>query len=1613
MPQKQQREALVNNIIGTVSKQLPANETELIQIFIRQFLHLLSYEDLREHTLMDWSGLILGQWQLMQHREAGETKVEVYNPSFETHGWSTPHTVIEISTDDMPFLVDSARMEINRMALGIHFIVHVGGMKVRRDQSNDICEILPWGSIAPDCDTEAPIIIEIDRHTDSEFLNELKENLTKVLADVRVAVADWHAMRAQVRQAIKELENNPPALPEQEVTECVDFLHWIEDNNFTFLGCRDYELVGKEGEFALQMKVDTGLGVLRDSSNSLKFRNFSEMTSAATDLMLSQQALIIAKTNTQSTVHRPVYTDYIGVKRFNEQGELIGERRFIGLFTSTAYSSSVRQIPYLRLKVATIMEGSKLLQNSHARKALLNTLETLPRNDLFQADVEEMQDIAMGIFNLQERNRVRLFIRKDVYGRYFSCYVYIPKYRFTNQLRRVIQDILEWNLSGTVSQYNTYFSDSVLARIHYVIRVQPQDAVTYDIEDIENQVIVASTMWSDHLRKILLDFYGEEIGLELYEKYQKAFPAGYCERNNAEVAVSDIKHIEQLSAAMPINLNLYRSTGGANHQIDFKIYQSHKLAPLSDVMPILENMGMRVVGENPYEIQRPNGDSVWINDFHMEFDKDVPLNLNLIKANFQQAFAKIWHNKLQDDSFNRLILLAGLNWQEVTLLRALASYIRQIGVPYSQDHIAATFAHYPHMAKMLVDLFLNRFNPNFDDQSVLIVTSFESKLKKAFNEVNSLDEDNILHLYLTLVKAILRTNYFQRKNGQVKQYLSFKFDPSLISDLPLPKPFYEIFVYSPEFEGVHLRCGKVARGGLRWSDRKEDFRTEVLGLMKAQQVKNSLIVPTGAKGGFYVKHLNRCGDREAQLRLGQKCYRNFIRGLLDITDNFIDGEISHPADTIRYDTDDPYLVVAADKGTATFSDIANEISAEYNFWLQDAFASGGKTGYDHKKMAITAKGAWVSVARHFRQRGLDVSSEDFRVVGIGDMSGDVFGNGMLLSKHIRLVAAFNHMHIFIDPEPNAELSFNERQRLFNLPRSSWTDYDASLLSKGGGVFSRSEKSIKLSKEIRQLLNLEQAQIIPSDLIKAILKAEVDLLWNGGIGTYVKSSKETNNDVGDRANDILRINASDLRCKVIGEGGNLGFTQKARIEYALKGGAVYTDFIDNSAGVDCSDREVNLKILLSGVVKAGEMSEVQRNKLLRDMTDEVADLVLHDNYNQTQAIELAHAQSKKQIDLYGRFIGVLEEKEIMQRQLEALPSTFGLQERKEQGLGLTRPEISVLISYSKIFLKKRLLESTIPDDTWLQRYLYSAFPKRINKRFGIELTEHRLRKELITTQLSNNLVDEMGAVFVYRMYHETGANYADIVRAYTAAKEIFQMKDLWHDIQALDYKVKPEIQTKMLLLVSKLIRRVSRWLIRQYRNDLDIEMLITRYKAGVGKLIRALPDLIQGDRREHFINHYEEFVENNVPMTLARTIASCDMLFTAMEVVEASYQTDISIREIMRAYLEVGQRLNLSWLRYEIRMQRNETHWEGLAMAAIFDDIDAIQRRLAVSLLYSKGKSQSLEKQFENWRAVNTQLVIRWEKLVSSMRGSNSISPVMLFVGLRELAELAQACRIKG
>jgi glutamate dehydrogenase len=1607
-----QRDALLNKIITYLQSELPEPQRTLIAKFVEQYYAIVAYEDLRENSIMDLAGAILSHWKLLYQRSPDETKVHVFNPSYEENGWQSTHTVIDIAKRDMPFLVDSVRMEIARRKIPIHFIVHPGGIRIKRNKQNCIVDILPRDVESDDSELEATLHFEINRINDPKILEELYQAIENALFDVEIAVADWQKMSDQIDFCITDLKQNPPPLDKDEVNESIAFLEWLAGDNFTFLGFRDYDLVGKGDKQALRIVENTGLGVLSDSSSSQVYRNIADMTDDIKKILFSPQILIIAKTNTKSSIHRDTYTDYIGVKRFDSNGKMIGERRFIGLFTSVAYHSNPQSIPFLRHKVAQVIKLSNLNTKSHAGKALLNILEIFPRDDLFQASVSELARISLGILNIQERSKVKLFVRKDVYGRYMSCLVYMPRDRYSAEIRHAIQAILQKAFDGLEIAFSTQFGESVLARIHFVIRIDPNaQTPEYDLDKLENKIVNVTRLWSDDLEQLLHEHYGEERGGKLSTQYKEAFPASYREDFEARIAVSDIKYIEKTLEGEPLCMGVYRPITGGEGNLHFKLFRKNETVPLSDVIPILENMGLRVLDERPYEISLNDDQVVWINDYDMVFDQGEELNTTLIKSIFKDAFAQIWKYNAENDGFNRLVLSALLSWREVVLLRAYAKYLRQISFTFSQNYIERAFANYPEFANLLVQLFKLYFDPELAGDKTIEIKNLEKEFEQKLESVTNLDEDKIFRCYKNLITATLRTNYFQlTKDACFKPYISIKLSPANIPECPLPRPAYEIFVYSPEFEGVHLRSGKVARGGLRWSDRIEDFRTEILGLMKAQAVKNAVIVPDGAKGGFVLKCPPVTEGREALQQAVIACYQNFIRGMLDITDNTVDGEVVHPKQVVCRDGDDPYLVVAADKGTATFSDIANQIAQEYNFWLGDAFASGGSNGYDHKKMAITARGAWESVKRHFLNLGVDTQTTDFTVVGIGDMSGDVFGNGMLLSEHICLVAAFNHLHIFIDPTPNAITSYQERKRLFDLPRSSWTDYDKKLISQGGGIFKRSDKSLKLTPEIKKLLDIdpESDTIVPDILIRKILSAKVDLLWNGGIGTYVKSKKETNADAGDKSNDAVRINGQDLNCKVVGEGGNLGFTQLGRIEYALKGGLIYTDFIDNSGGVDCSDHEVNLKILLNSCVAQKQLSESQRNKLLANLSDEVGQLVLQNNIEQTKAIDLALAQNINLFDLNRRYINELDRTGYLNRQLEYLPSNKELTERKAENLALTAPETAILLAYSKNYLKANISKMNLVNSNEATHFLRQAFPKKIAEKFPENLAEHQLRHVIVATQIANMIVNEMGSSFIYRLADETGAQLESIVKAYIVARQIFNIPDLWKQIDDLATEVEVDYRNKMTISLIRLVRRATRWLLRNYRAQFNISEIIEYFDDKIEFLHALIPQVIRGRRRELVSEVVKKYSSVGVPRVLMIKLASISAMFSSLDIIQAAEIAKKPIAEVAKFYFAIGDELNLAWLREQINNQIAETHWETLSLSAFRDDLDRLQRVLAVSVINYKAELNDVDEQIQAWIEQHKHLVDRWHTMEAQIRASRNISLVMLFVGLRELIDLAES-----
>ena len=1408
-----------------------------------------------------------------------------------------------------------------------------------------------------------------------------------------------------VNLPVADLDRSPTPGDAAQAAEDKAFLQWIADDNFTFLGYREYRLESAGGEEELGVLPGSGLGILREHGES-RSTSFSALPPEVREIAHQPRLLVLTKANARSTVHRPGYLDYLGIKRFDAEGRTIGERRFLGLFTSTAYDASPRTIPLLRLKIDTVVERAGFLPNSHGAKTLYNILEQYPRDELLQISPDELYTISIGILRLGERQRIRLFVRRDAFCRFFSCLIYVPRDTYNTELRERMQGVLMEALNGRTSEFNVQLSESALARIHIVVHTRPNCTVACDVVDIERRLVLAARRWADELHQALVERCGEERGNLLYGRYASAFPAGYREAYSARAAVGDVELMESLSGPEALAMNLYRPLEAAPGSLRFKALREGQPMPLSVSLPMLEHMGVRVLEERPYEIRREGGSSIWLHDFGLSRADAEELDIDRLREPFQEAFLAVWRGVAENDDFNRLVLAAQLGWRQAMVLRACAKYMRQAGFTFSQSYIEQTLAAWPVISRQLFDLFAIRHDPAGETGREERSTRLEAEIAAALDNVTSLDEDRILRQILAVILAIVRSNYFQRANGEGKPYLSFKLDPHRVPGLPEPRPMFEIFVYSPRVEGVHLRGGRVARGGLRWSDRMEDFRTEVLGLMKAQMVKNTVIVPVGSKGGFVVKNPPAGGDRDAVLQEGIACYRTYLHGLLDLTDNLVGGAVVPPAGVVRRDGDDPYLVVAADKGTASFSDYANAVSKEFGFWLGDAFASGGSAGYDHKKMAITARGAWESVKRHFRELGLDTQTQDFTVAGIGDMSGDVFGNGMLLSPHIRLVAAFDHRHIFLDPDPDAAVSFAERQRLFNLPRSSWADYDAALISPGGGVYPRSAKSVSLSPQVRAALGIEAETLTPQELVRAVLLAPVDLLYNGGIGTYVKSQRQSHADVGDRANDAIRVNGCELRCRVVAEGGNLGFTQLGRIEYALQGGRINTDAIDNSAGVDCSDHEVNIKILLNSVIEDGELTEKQRNALLVEMTDEVGRLVLRDNYFQTQVLSIARSRGTQLTDEQMRYMRQLSNAGRLNRRIEYLPFDEEVAERKAAGVGLTVPELAVLLAYHKMELFEALLASDVPEDGYISTALSRYFPQPLRERFPAQVLRHPLRREIIATHVVNSMVNRVGPSFAFRLQEETGAGLPDIVRAYLATREVFGLVPLWQAIEALDNRVADATQTAMILEGLRLIQRGTLWFLHHRDHLRDLAATLAHFSGGVEALAASLHDVVTPPYRDELEENARRFVAQGVPEELAQRVASLEELYSALDVIEVAGETGAPAERVARAYFRLGGELDLHWLGRQIGALPADTHWQGMARAALRDDLSSLARNLAADVLRAGDGVPDVDALLAAWKSRRTFQYERCRQLFAELRGTSAPDMPMLSVALRELRALA-------
>ena len=1552
---------MTKNLLKKANDQMPSKGKLDYKNFLKTFYTNVPDQDVSLMAPENLAFTAKNHLELSHSRAVGDVPaISIITPTKEKQGWDAGRTVIDIVNDDMAFLVDSVVAEILQhnyeITIFIHPILHA-----HRNNKGKIEEIHAKEK-KNTTQGQSHIHIELSRVISQQQAEDLKDNLYRVLADTKFANRDWQAIRARLKSAHDFLENAPDQYSKPLINEYQEFLDYLHDNNFTLLGCREYAISTDKGVLKNKIVKGSSLGLLSDEIKPVYINEARLCLNEKQQKMrMDQNPMTIGKVNKRSTVHRRVPLDAITIKKYDKTGKVIGELLFIGLFTSVTYSRSLADIPYLRMKVDNVIKRSKFANASHDHKAIRHILEKYPRDEILQMDEKLLFEHATSILRLQERPQIALYTRTDPFGRYISCLVYIPRERFETRLRLKLQNILVEELGGICTNYKVSQDDSPLSRVLFQIDINALKKVPkFNSDDLEFKLIEAAQNWSDRLHQTIEDrTENYDDAAQAIGQYGQAFPVGYQEHYEPAQAVLDIERINSIIDGDEIDLELYEQQENGENIIRLKLYHAKTPLGLSDVLPIMENMGLDVITELPSEIKPAhyNG-KVWIHDFLLEPSlKDKKIDITASKASFEDVFKKTWNKEMESDSLNMLAFYAQMPWQDIAILRAYTHYLRQTGLAFSLPYMEGAITTYPNIAKSLVRFFKDSFDPT---KKILSANAKQKKIDAIYHSleiVSSLDHDRIFRSLTGLVSATLRTNFFQlNENGTQKTYLSFKLNSSQVVELPEPKPYREIFVYSARVEGVHLRADKIARGGLRWSDRHEDFRTEVLGLMKAQQVKNAIIVPMGAKGGFVVKNPPKEGGRDAFLAEGIECYKTFIRGLLDITDNRKGTDIINPADVTRYDENDPYLVVAADKGTASFSDIANGLSEEYGFWLGDAFASGGSAGYDHKKMGITARGGWESVKRHFRELNHNIQKQEFDVIGVGDMAGDVFGNGMLLSEHIQLVGAFNHIHIFCDPNPDAATTFKERQRLFDEVKG-WDAYNQKLLSKGGRIYNRSDKNLELTPEIQKRFDIKESKISPNQLMRAMLKARTDLLWFGGIGTYVKSTAERDAEVGDKGNDHLRIDAPELRAKVLGEGANLGITQDARIEYAQNGGLLNADYIDNAGGVASSDDEVNIKILLGDVMRKSKykMDIKARNKLLESMTEDVSQHVLHGNYQQAQGISLMEFHAADSIGGHGQLIHYLKERVGLSRTLESLPTQEEIDRRQRLGKGLTRPELSVLQSYAKISYTADLLNSDIVETKAMEERLLRYFPKKLSKSYPKEILDHRLKNEIIATTLANGIVNRMGPDFIRDRMNNCGASCEEVAKAYIIVREAFGLRDIWNKIEALDNKVPAMVQLNALSETARMIERAVTWFLTRFGRKLDINRDIARFEDGIKAVKKHMSSVVP----EELLNKINQLTEsgqgNGLPKELAHDISIMPILGSACDIIRISNDHKFEFPITARVYFEIGGYFHLDWMRQKARHLPTEGQWSSQALEGIVDQLYTCQAGLTVRILKDMSK----------------------------------------------------------
>lgn len=1628
---------------------------ELIALYYR----LVPAEELGSAEPAELAAVVRSHLALAVERVPGRALVRLLNPTLAEDGWSSRDTVVQIVTDDMPYLLDSVIAELARIKVSVRRLVHPI-VVVRRDLTGALREVLTGANPdeAPtDALVESWMYVNIDRTADPDRARQVEQRLLTVLTDVREVVEDTQRMAGVAYTLADKLDTAPPPLPAEEVADGAALLRWLADGHFTFLGYRRYELVwqspggpantggpanigglGSDPTPGLRAVLASGLGVLR--KDSVAARGLS--TGPDVD-PLARTLLVLTQASAPATVHRPIYPHYIGVKTFDERGEVSGEHRFLGVLATTALHEDVMQIPVIGRRVLQVIHRAGVPLDSYSAQRMLEVLQTYPRAELFSTDPDSLYQAVTGVLSLTQRRTLRLFCRRDPYRRFFSCLVYLPRDRYTTAARLAMQDVLMRDLHGTGVEHSAQIGESVHARVHFTVHTDPGDSgvpTRPDVRAITERLEDAVRTWDDRLLDAALT--SGAVTADLAQRYLAAFPQAYKEDFDAATALADICRLEALPAQDGLDLCFDLPRGATPGEGRLTLYLAGLRITLSHVLPVLQQMDVEVVDERPYEVVRGDGVHCWIYDFGLQVDATLLAQLagqdvEDVQRRFCDAFAAAWRGACEVDHVNALVLHAGLDWRQAAVLRGYLRYLRQARSPYSQHYVEDVLLAHSGIAAALVALFEARFDPALDAATRDIRhDELAGRIATMIDGVAGLDADRILRNLLTLIRATVRTNhYVSDSDGSARPYLALKLDSKAVLELPEPRPAFEIFLYSPQVEGVHLRFGLVARGGLRWSDRREDFRTEVLWLAKAQAVKNAVIVPVGAKGGFVVKRPpTPTGDprldREAFQAEGIACYRMFVSGLLDLTDNLIDGMSRHPDQLVCHDGDDSYLVVAADKGTATFSDIANAVAASHRFWLGDAFASGGSAGYDHKAMGITARGAWESVKRHFRELGVDIQTEDVTVVGIGDMSGDVFGNGMLCSQHIRLLAAFDHRHVFVDPDPDPASSYVERRRLFELPRSSWDDYDRSLISAGGGVWPRSAKRVPVSAQLRRALGIsgdipggipgDITELSAPELVRAILLSPAQLLFNGGIGTYVKAATETHADVADKANDAVRVDGAQLRVRVVAEGGNLGLTQRGRIEFARAGGKINTDAIDNSAGVDCSDHEVNIKILLDRLVTDSVLSAGERRAVLTEMTGEVAALVLAHNADQNTQLGVSRAHAASMVSVHGRLVTYLEERHGLDRGLAILPTRAQWQARESAGEGLTSPELSTLMAHVKLGLTGEVLASNLPDAEVFRARLPEYFPTPLRDRFAGAIREHPLRREIITTLLVNEVVDRGGITYAYRLAEELAVSAADAVRAYSVAVAVFDLRGTWQatadlgnpvlinpvSVNPVSVNTVPvSVADAMMLALRRLLDRASRWLLLNRPQPLAVGAEINRFRPTVQALAAKVPDWLVGREAGNVAAAARRLTEQGVPDELARRVSAGLASFGLLDVVEVAELADQDAEQVAQLYYVLSAHLGIDRMLSLVSELERGDRWHGLARLALRDDLCAALRKITLAALHTGDVGVDPAMMIVAWEQENASRLSRARATLDEISDAASLDLATLSVAVRALARL--------